>query len=1211
MQRSLNIPRLLVEMLGVIALSEVLVMLLLPVIAPDTHGLSEAFLDAALLTLLAGPLVLWRCLAACKKTFSLTLIPAGGKTPAIWLPPVLIIIAGLTASIWSAHQAGTIYFEQAHDRFDRLAERLSRDLVRRANLPVSGLKGARGVYAASKSVERSEFRAYVESRDFHSEFPGVLGFGFIQRVQRTDLDAFVAAERADDAPDFNVSTIAQASTATATTGESSDLYVIKFIEPLAPNRQAWGFDVGSEAVRREAIERAVRTGEPALTGRISLVLAERSAQSGFLYLLPVYLNGTHPRTPAEREASLWGLVYTPMVLNETFAGVMDFSENLINAEIFEGSVTSRDQLLLDTDSTPADASGALFHRIMPATIGGRQWTLVITSTPKFDALVERTVPFFIGLGGTVITLLLAAVIFALGMSRSHALELARDMTSHLRTAEAEARRLAMVADRTSNAVIICDITGCIEWVNAGFTRITGYTLEEVKGRRPGSFLQGPLTDTETNRIMREGVANRTGFNVEILNYNKAGGTHWLHIEVQPLHDANAAFSGFMAIETDITERKIAEQKLQANEQRLVALTGNAPGVFFQFEVAPDDSRSFAFLSAGFNNLFGYDSTEVIAQPSRLYASIEEAHRERVYIHLEKAVAATAPWTDAFPILRPDGTQRWINARASASVQPDGTKVWFGVLADISELQQARHAAEQASVAKSQFLAMMSHEIRTPMNGVIGMTSLLMDTPLNREQKEFTEIIRVSGESLLSLINDILDFSKIESGHMDLEHEPFSIHECIETTLDLFAPQASHKGLELLYEIGEGVPAQVRGDITRIRQILVNLVGNALKFTETGEIEVFVRVARNDASGRELLFGVRDSGIGIPPEAHDRIFRSFSQVDSSTTRKYGGTGLGLAISKRLAELMGGRMWFESPPGKGSTFFFTLTCPWIAAGPKTYNPADRFHIRGKRLLIVDDNEHGRRILSTLAHKWGMVCTVAQTGRECVDLIRAGNRFDLAILDMQMPEMDGIMLAREIRALPAGVELPLILLSSIGRHPAPEDSALFTSCLTKPAKPSQLFNEIGRSLGHEEIHDTPIPIALPVAGETLAGRILLAEDNSVNQKVALHMLSRLGYRADVAGNGLEVLAALERVPYDIILMDVQMPELDGLETTRRIRANTPAGTTGPWIIALTANAMEGDHQQCTEAGMDDYLSKPIKKTSLETALARAALKHPRDTA
>jgi len=1014
----------------------------------------------------------------------------------IWLPVGVIIVVGMLLSCWGAHAARQIYHQQAHDRFDRLAERLGRELERRANLPVYGLMGARGVYASSKSVERLEFRAYVESRDLVREFPGVLGFGFIQRVPRAELGAFIAAERADDAPDFNV----------RTSDDAPDLYVAKFLDPLSVNRAAWGFDAGSDPVRREAILRAIRTGKPAISGHL-ILLQDEKKRPGFIYVAPVYRHAAVLNTPEEREAALWGLVFAPMLIDRVFTGLLDFTENFVDVEVYDGAALTRANLLFDADHELVGASdvalaapfgGRLFNRTIPVTVGGRAWHLVITTTPKFVATIEHRTPWMIFGGGLTGTLLMAGMVLSLITSRARALSLAHDMTQSLRLAEAESRKLAMVANNTSNAVIISDTEGRIEWTNAGFTRITGYTFDEAKGKRPGDLLKGPLTDPATIKVMHDGIASREGFKVEIVNYGKDGRPYWLHIEVQPLHDKDGAFTGFMAIESDISERKAAEHEAEELNIQLVE------------------------------------------------------------------TAETA--------------------------------------------REAAARAEQANIAKSQFLATMSHEIRTPMNGVIGMTSLLMDTSLTREQKEFTDIIRISGESLLSLINDILDFSKIESGHMDLECENFSVAECVESTLDLLAPRAAQKGLDLLYEVADGVPEEVRGDATRVRQVLVNLVGNALKFTERGEVEISVRAVTGEADRRELLFAVRDTGIGIPLEAQGKLFSSFTQVDASTTRKYGGTGLGLAISRRLAEMMGGRMWLESVPGKGSTFFFTLPAEWIAAGPRSYHALNQLQMRGKRLLVIDDNAPARRILATLAEKWGLIPTVLSGSFECLELLRAGARFDLAILDMHMPVMDGLTLAREIRALPAGRDIPLVLLSSVGRQPGTDESGLFSAYLNKPAKPLQLYSVIERLLC--AVHpETAVaqPLPVPPAGEVHAERILLAEDNSVNQRVALHMLARLGYRADIAANGLEVLDALQQIPYDVILMDVHMPEMDGLEATRRIRAATPAGHAGPWIIALTANAMEGDRQQCSQAGMNDYLSKPMKKQDLEDVLvrARAALK------
>ena len=780
------------------------------------------------------------------------------------------------------------------------------------------------------------------------------------------------------------------------------------------------------------------------------------------------------------------------------------------------------------------------------------------------------------------------------------IESSLDITERKRSEE-NLQMLGRALEQAQDGMAIADVDGKIIFANNAWAEMHGcYAINDIIGKPLSAFHTAEQLQNDVmpfnEKVMEEGAAQG-----EIGHRRKDGSVFPTWMSVGTLKDPSGKTIGLVASAHDVSERKKTEEELF----KLYRATNQSPVSI----VITDLNGNIEYVNPAFSNVSGYTLEEVLGQNPRVLQS--GVHTKAFYADLWNTIASGNIWRGEFCNKNRNGKVFWESASIAPISDTKGKVTHYvAVKEDITEkkrilveMEEAKNVAEAAVQAKADFLANMSHEIRTPLNAIYGMTSLMLDTPLNEEQQDFIETIRGGSDTLLKVINDILDFSKIEAGKMDLEMQPFYLRGCVEDALDLLSEKAAGKLLNLAYMIEDGVPAVVVGDVTRLRQILVNLLNNALKFTDKGEVVINLDSCRVENNQHELHFSVRDTGIGIPQDKIDKLFKSFSQVDTSTTRKYGGTGLGLAISQQLAVNMGGTMWVESEESKGSTFHFTILVDAKDDVDPLVSRKDISELSGKRVLIVDDNATNRLILIKQTEAWDMQPLAVASGIEAIKLLNAGRIFDIAILDMQMPEMDGFTLAKKIGQTTSSVP-PLIILTSIKRQKARASDARVSAFLNKPIKTANLFNVLMEIINLAPAQKREPKKLVHIDSETAARhplRILLAEDNAINQKVALKLLSRLGYRADLAGNGIEVIEALERQTYDVIFMDIQMPEMDGNEATQLVRKKWTTDRQ-PYIIAMTAHALEGDREKYIARGMDDYVSKPIRVEALVSVLEKA---------
>jgi len=1527
--------------------------------------------------------------------------------------PALVVLAGLVAGLAGAYWLRERAHADAQAAFQRGLDRAADEVTRQFSLPLHGLRGARGIFVSRDTVSRNDFRRYVNSRDLPVDFPGVRGFGFIERVPHSGLQAFLDQERVHGAPGFVLRQLGDT--------PQPDHFIVKFVEPAALNVRGPGLDMASEAVRRDGLMQAVSSGEATVTGVVSL--SQGTENNGeveaVLVFLPLFNETAQPpaATPAPRE--LRGVLYATIVVNELLSQLSDVRSGQLRVELFDsasGSPTGRAMFdsVAGTAALAADAGNPQVPRhdsTRVLDLPGRKVTLRVRRSAAFDAKQQRFLPWFFLAGTLGASLLLAGLLRQQATGRLRAERMARDMTADL-------SRLALVAQRSSNAVVITDLNHRITWVNEGFERSTGYSAAEAMGQLPGALLWDTATDPDT--VMQLGMAldAQTGFKGELLNLSKSGRLYWISLDIQPLHDDHGVLVGFMAIQLDITERKDAERELRRerlslqnvidgthagtwewnvetgqsiyNErwaeivgwtldelaqsgadawnqlvhpgdvpriellldqhfagqsdayecelrlrhrqghwvwvlgrgklfsrtadgkprwmagthidisarkqaeaallesQAFLAQTGRIGGVggweldletqnfdwtdeschlyevavghrpsvaealdFFPpaaqqqitdavqhcvfsgqaFDIempiitakgrhlwvrtvgepklvdgvaarlvgvfqdvtarrlAEDEARRSAELLRSAVDALDdafvlydaedrllmcnqrhrdiYPETAVMMQPGRRFEeivrygaqrgqyagkleSIDAWVAERVAQHLQPHSRLTQKMADGrtlrvverrmanghtvgfrvditelvqatdkaeqasqdasrslarmqaiydilpvgltvtdpqghiidcnpaserllgiskdehlrraydagdWTVLREDGTAMPSEEFPSVRALTHGVAVtdslmqvvtpehalWLSVsampvqhdalgvviaYADVTEQRQQRQAllaakaqAEQASGAKSQFLANMSHEIRTPMNAILGMLALLKKTDLSARQADYAGKTEGAARSLLGLLNDILDFSKVEAGKMLLDPNPFRIDQLMRDLSVIVSANVGAKPVEVLFDIDPALPRRLVGDAMRLQQVLINLSGNAIKFTERGEVVVSVKVVAQSASGVSLRIAVRDTGIGIAPENQARIFSGFTQAEASTTRRFGGTGLGVAISQRLVGLMGGELLLDSTLGEGSTFHFTLLLPVAAADgeeepaqslSRLHPPGPRLPLQPLRALVVDDNPTAREVLQRMSQSLGWTVDIAASGEAALsqlqDLKDRGEGYDAVFVDWQMPGLDGWATTRHIREGGLAGDAPVVVMvTAHGREMLEQRSSdeqrLLDGFLVKPVTASMLLDAV---VDARRSHDQPHPSSRGAqpSGARLAGlRLLVVEDNLNNQQVARELLEDEGAEVQLAGNGqiaVEAVAAADP-PFDVVLMDLQMPVMDGFTATARIRQDLRK--THLPIVAMTANAMATDREACLAAGMNDHVGKPFDLNHLVQVLRRLA--------
>ncbi len=1112
--------------------------------------------------------------------------------------PVLLFLVGLGLSALAGYWQQVSIDLHAKEEFERMSVRTQSEITSRMDKAVNALQSVLGLYAANEQVRRGEFRRFIMGRN----------------VERSDLSAFVAAEQRDDAPDFAIRQLENK--------YHADLFVIKLIEPAANNTGAQGLDVGSETLRRAGIQQAINTGAPTVTGAITLV-QDNKKSPGLLLFVPMYQNEASIDIPQERHAALVGVAYAPIVIAEILHGMPDVQSGMLDFEIRDAPINSSGgTLMYDADGhlsglTPGTApnAGRRYALRKPLDLPGRSVTLSMSSTPAFDKSINTTFPWLLFGGGVLMSALLASLLHLQASKRRQAEILAQGMTQDLRSAQRDNE--ALLSTLNLHAIVsIADSGGRILEVNDAFCTISGYSREELIGqdhRIVNSGEQSAAFWVDMWKTISSGLPWRG----QVRNLSKGGELFWEDTFIAPYVGADGKIEKYVAIGTDITSSKNSEAQLSWSQSLMDKMSNSSPLAFLVVDNRNDD---ILYFNQRFCEIWGIehlaermrskalknndiipDCLPVLADVPAFAESCKPLQTEDNRITLEDEIAFTNERT----------------VRRFTTQIRDADDHYFGrfyIFEDVTErknnelaLTKATEVAQAASLAKSQFLSNMSHEIRTPMNAILGMLHLLGATDLNARQSDYADKAESAAKSLLVLLNDILDYSKIEAGKMELDPEPFSVERLLRDLSVIVSSNLGQKPVEVLFDLDPTLPSQLVGDSMRLQQILINLSGNAVKFTERGEIIIQVKVVQQTAESATLRIAVKDSGIGISPENQKRLFSDFSQAEASTTRRFGGTGLGLSICKRLVNLMGGDLLIDSAVGQGSTFHFEIQLPIVQNTSEEPVKLTSAQAQSMRVLVVDDNAMARDLIAAMALSLGWKVDVAQGGAEALGLVQqAGNEYQAIFMDWDMPDMDGWETIERVRAALNGKAAPItVMVTSSGREAlsnrSAQEQAQLNAFLVKPITASMLREVVrdareGRSNLRSKAREGNSQ------SKRLNGmRVLVVEDNPINQQVARELLIAEGALVEIADNGLLGVSAVTQANkgtlFDAVLMDLQMPVMDGFEATRIIRQDL--GLTDLPIVAMTANAMASDREACLNVGMNEHVGKPFDVNHLVAVL------------